>query len=165
MPDTRKVVIIDLDDTLFDTTGQLDPTYKNIENITLFPGVDDGLKALREKFVIYLTTTGNQEIQNKKIGVLGVRKYFDEVFVVESKEEKLVNFEFIKNKHSVLEADDIIVVGDRLDSEILFGNMLGFKTIRVKQGRRKENRPESEKDVPTFEFDTITNSLNFLRSM
>jgi FMN phosphatase YigB (HAD superfamily) len=162
MSDIRKVVIFDLDDTLFDTTGQLDPTYKNIENVTLFPGVDDGLKILRQKFVIYLTTAGSQEIQNKKIKVLGVRKYFDEVFVVESKEEKLVNFELIKSRHDSLEAGDIIVVGDRLDSEIMFGNMLGFKTIRVKQGRRKDEGPKFENETPTLELASVREVFGYL---
>ena len=31
-----KVIVFDLDDTLYDRTGQLDETYKNMLNIKLF---------------------------------------------------------------------------------------------------------------------------------
>ncbi len=146
-----KVVIFDLDDTLFDRCGQLDETYKNLPNIKPFPETKEVLSA--PGFLKILVSRGGPSIQNKKVEVLGIGKYFDEIIVCATHEEKKGLFETIARKYKAKKWD-VFIVGDRIDTEIRYGNMLGFTTILLKHGKYKDLKPKDEFEIPTF---TITN--------
>ncbi len=51
---------------------------------------------------------------------------------------------------------EIIVVGDRVDREILYGKKLGFVTVRVLQGRHRNLTAENEKLKADFTIQNIT---------
>ncbi len=149
-----KIAIFDLDDTLFDRFGQLDETYKNLPNITPFPEAKKALSALSAKgFKKILVSCGDPAIQRKKVEVLGIGKHFDEIILCAAQGEKKASFEWVAKKYGA-KNDEVFVVGDRVDAEIRYGNMLGMTTILHKHGKYKNLKAKDKFEVPMF---TITN--------
>ena len=79
----------------------------------------------------YLVTTGFPKLQNSKIEKLGIRNDFEGIFIVDpvhSTKTKKDVFQHIisSNRFSV---EDVLVVGDDLNSEIKAGKELGIETI------------------------------------
>lgn len=56
-------------------------------------------------------------------------------------------------------AYNAIMVGDRLDNDILPANKLGFQTVRIKQGFAKDQIAPSELYKPTYEVNNLTELL------
>lgn len=158
MTSTKKIIIFDLDDTLFDSTGQPEDTG-DVWEIELF----DGFRAILESqdYVHILVTRGAIQRQNRKIDSLGIRKYFTDIYVVDSDTDKYVSFVDIKN---TFPESEIIVIGNRIDCEIRYGNLLGMKTAYIKHGKYKTLLPKDSHELPTkdFNLNEISDLKNFL---
>ncbi len=161
----KKIVIFDLDDTLFDSTRQqLNDSWDNFDFITLFPGVIHLLDVLKSNnIMLALITTGNDKMQNKKILTLKIASYFDTIVVCEQPEEKLTAFEQILKANLSIDTKDIFIVGDRIDREIMYGNMLGCTTIRVCGGGKWDVLvPKNELQYPLFSIQHINDSSSII---
>ncbi len=156
----NKIVIFDLDDTLFDRWGQLDETYKNLPNIQLFPDTIPVLKSI--KFPKILVTFGDSAIQKKKIDILGIQHYFTEIYIFNSLEEKKEYFQCLMKKYYIKTPKNVFVVGDRLDSEIRFGKELGFVTIRLLHGKYKDLKPKDVFELPDYTIEKISDVLRIV---
>lgn len=55
--------------------------------------------------------------------------------------------------------DNAVMVGDRLDNDILPAKKLGFMTVRVKQGFAKNQVAPSVDYLPDYEIDNLTELL------
>ena len=145
-----KLAVFDLDDTLFDTSGQLDESYERIEDITLFPLVTELLQKIRSQGVnLAIVSTGNHLIQDKKVEVLRLRQFVDVVYICALPEEKLTLFRRCLNEFAA-EPCETLIVGDRIDREILFGRMLGCVTVRVLQGKHSHMIPRTQDEVADY---------------
>jgi FMN phosphatase YigB (HAD superfamily) len=144
-----ELVIFDLDDTLFDTTGTLDHTYKGLPDIRLFPGVKDILKKMSSLSIPkILATRGDSQMQHKKIDILGVREDFNKIVICSTDEEKHTAFTSVISDYGIKDPSLVLVVGNRIDSEIRYGNMLGCTTIHIKHGRYAELVPKDSFEIP-----------------
>ncbi len=159
---TVRLVIFDLDDTLYDRWGQLDETYRNLPNITLFPDALQVLNAIKVPKV--LISKGEPGIQQQKVDVLGIRPYFEEICVCASPEEKQALFKRLMDNYHITDPKDIVVIGDRLDSEIRAGKMLGFTTIRLLHGKYKDLKPKDAFEVPDYTIKTLREVLEIIRA-
>lgn len=137
------LIIFDLDDTLYQRDGIVDDNYQGIENIKLYPNVDTLLRNINCRKI--LVTKGERSIQLKKIGLLKIRSFFEEIFVCSADEEKKECFQKIKDKFP---EETFWVVGDRIDSEIKYGNELGFRTVHLKSGKYKNLKPKGQSEIP-----------------
>lgn len=158
-----KLVIFDLDDTLYDRWGQLDETYGNLPNIKLFPDALQLLNAIKVPKV--LISKGDPEIQQKKIDVLGIRPFFEEICVCASPEEKQALFTRLMEKYAITDPKEIAVIGDRLDSEIRYGKLAGFITIRLVHGKYKDLKPRDAFEVPDYTIRELKEVLGIIRSL
>lgn len=150
-----RLAIFDLDDTLFDTSGQLDETCEGIENISLFPHVGDLLREIRSKGVsAAIVSTGDHLFQEKKVEILGLRQLVDAVYICDSPEDKLALFKRCLHEFAA-RPRETLVVGDRIDREILFGRMLGCITVRVLQGKHSSMIPQIEDQVADYTIQSI----------
>lgn len=156
-----KLVIFDLDDTLYDRFGQLDETYRNLPNIKLFPDTLQVLQALRAPKV--LISKGDPIIQQKKVDVLGIRPYFKEIRICATPEEKQALFRELMQKYRITEPKDIAVIGDRIDSELRAGKMLGFLTIRLLHGKYKGLKPKDAFEVPDYTIKKLGEVLDIIQ--
>lgn len=153
-----KAIIFDLDDTLYDTSNRIDDVTPNYTEMKLYDGVKDILESISAKKI--LITQGNIEMQNKKIDTLGVRNLFDEIIILPNAQAKLPEFEKIKLEFS--NPKDVAVVGDRRDAEIRYGNMMGFVSILLNQGKYKDLAVKDDLDISNYEVGEFKGILEYI---
>lgn len=110
----------------------------DIAGITLFPDVIKTLKQLKvQGYKLILVTSGEKEIQNRKIHVLGLRNgYFDDIFIADRINGQTKNnyFKEIIQRYN-MKPEEILCVGDKIDDELIASKSLGMITVMVEQGR------------------------------
>ncbi len=119
-------------------------------NLSPFDDVRSILTNLSKENKLGLVTFGNKTQQLKKIELLGLLDYFDYVKVSESGHlSKQYFFKDFISKFN-LNSDEVICIGDRIDSEIRDANNLGMYTVQYYHGRRKDLIPMGESEVPDY---------------
>lgn len=143
------LIIFDLDDTLINTSSIMVGGYteKKLDQISLFPGVKEFLNNFKGKKVL-VTKETDLGLQNRKIDFLGIRNYFNLILICYTDKEKKTCFQKVLAKFP---NQDIWVVGDRIDAEIRYGNELGLKTVRFKQGKYKDLKIKDSSENPNYE--------------
>ena len=121
----------------------------NYAEMKLYEGAGEILENIESKKIL-LTHQADPDIQYKKIAALGIKDLFDEVIIVSTFQEKFLVLEKIKSEF--LNPKEVAVVGDRRDAEIRFGNMQGFVTILIKQGKYRNVEPKDDLEIPTYEI-------------
>ena len=155
-----KILIFDLDDTLFDTSSQLDETYKNLPNIRPFPETEEVLK--QNNFKKVLVSRGNPQIQEEKINVLNIKQFFDDIVWCRKDEDKLSCFRSIINKYKA-NKQDIYVIGNRIDSEIRYGKMLGLRTIHFMHGKYASLKPQNRFEIADHRIKNLKQILDIIK--
>jgi len=151
-------LIFDLDDTLYEKTEQLgdDYNFKDVDKITMPQEEFDYLKELSEKNNMYIVSMGDEVLQRRKIEVLGLEDIFkkENIHFVSKQVDKKEKFEEIINEAKGIKT---YVIGDRIDSEIQYGNELGLDTIRIMKGKYADMIPEYETQEPNYEIFNLIN--------
>ena len=151
-------LIFALDDTLYSKTEQLGDEYsfKDIDNISIPIEDFDYLKELSEKNNMYIVTKGEEILQRRKIEILGLEDIFskENVHIVSLNEDKKEIFNEITNDTRGIKS---YVIGDRIDSEIQYGNELGLETIRMIKGKYSDMIPETVEQEPNHEISELIN--------
>ena len=154
----NKLLIFDLDDTLFLCSGVIKEDYSNLEEIKLFPGVTEFLE--NNDHQKFLVTKGDQEIQEKKVNLLGIKDYFEEIFYPLIDDGKKDCFQTIIHKYPF---SQIWVIGNKITSEIKFGNELGLKTVLLRKGKYKTLKAKDDYEVPNYEIEEFTELQDLLK--
>ena len=151
-------LIFDLDDTLYSKTEQLgdDYSFEDIDNINIPIEEIDYLKDLSEKNNMYIVTKGDETLQRRKIEVLGLEDIFtkENIHIVPLKEDKKEIFKEITKDTPGIKT---YIIGDRIDSEIQYGNEMGLETIRIMKGKYSEMTPQIPEQEPNYEIFEIIN--------
>lgn len=138
-----------------------------IDGITLFPDVIDTLKKLRTYgYKLILVTSGVNQIQRKKIELLGLNNdYFDYTLITDRKNAvaKRDCFKDILQKLG-LKPEEIACVGDKIDDELTAAKTLGMITVLFEHGRHyKSYLQEKDKySKPDFSIRHIKELLQYL---
>lgn len=122
-----------------------------------FDGVYDILASLSVKKA--LVSKGEDAFQQAKLELLDLEKYFD--LIIFTQENKEASFRQVQEEWG-LKQEDILVFGNRIDSEIRCGNKLGMQTLFLKHGKYKDLEPESDDDIPQkeiYEFKELVSVL------
>jgi putative hydrolase of the HAD superfamily len=113
------------------------------------------LKELERKCRLFLLTEGNANFQNSKIDCLGIRQYFAKIVMASaSKNNKRQQIASLMDEHK-LEKDSTLIIGNRLDKEIIAGNQLGIKTVWIRHGEGCEMVNSSKNGIPDYTFSSI----------
>lgn len=138
-----KLWVTDLDNTLCDTDIlQLDES--RIGELTLFPGVVNVFKVLvAQEIPIVVLTSGDFVYQRSKVHQLGLTEVVDNIYVAGVGEDKSVLFKKILEEYNVA-PEDVVMIGDRRDSEVRVGKEFGAQTVWYKHGKYNVDG-----DVPT----------------
>lgn len=135
-----------------------------VENIHVFDGVKDTLAKLKKNHKLILITTGVYSRQEKKIKLLGIENYFD-LIIINDTEKGLTKdecFEDVLNKYNY-KPEEVMSVGDRIQSEIKTANRLGMISVRMLRGRFKTLKPKSDLEVPDYEIEKIDQILDIVK--
>lgn len=127
----------------------------NSDDEFVYPEAEECLRKLSEKYKIGIIANqifGSEE-RLEKIGLL---KYIN--LVVASAEEGVAKpdlriFEIALSKADC-KAEEAVMVGDRLDNDIVPANKIGMKTVWIKQGLGGLAVPLTQEEQPNF---TISN--------
>ena len=110
----------------------------DISDITVFPDVMDTMIQLKARgYWVVLVTSGDKEIQRKKIDVLGLNnRYFDDIVITErnNDQSKKACFQEIMKRYD-LQPEEVICVGDKIDDELAASKSLGMVTVMFEHGR------------------------------
>lgn len=140
-----------------------------IKNIKPLPGTIKLLEGLRKKGCrLYIVSHGLKKTQMKKIKKLKIGKYFDRIFIDDSHDESFKEefFEHIikdEIENNKLKPEDIISVGNRIDSEIMLSNKLGLTTVLMVHGRYSKLKPRNKWEKPDFSIRKISDLLQVLK--
>ena len=106
---------------------------KKRHEIELFPGVEDALKALSEKYMLGVLTNGNADIYKLPIG-----KYFEfSISSLEAQDSKpnKSHFELAKSRLPSLKYSEMLHIGDHQINDIFGAHALGIKTLWFNNAR------------------------------
>lgn len=136
-----------------------------VEKIVPFPDVPATLRQLREeKYRLYLITSGVYERQRRKIQMLKIAHFFDDIVIDDhergsTREECFID---LLKRHG-LTPKEVMAVGDRVHSEIRIANFLGMTTVQMVHGRFQSLLPEDNLEVPDFRIQRISELPAILR--
>jgi len=125
-----------------------------VTDIKLFPDVVPTLKKLaQDKYKLFLLTTGIHERQHKKIELLGLKPYFDEIIINDQEVGLLMEdcFEAIVRKYS-LSPQNVVVVGDRVREELRIAKSKGMVTVQMLHGRFKDETAYDSANKPDYKI-------------
>ncbi len=100
----------------------------------MYDDVIDIIKYLSNKYDLYIASNGMSLVQSKRMEVSGLDKYFKKYYISEDvkyNKPDIEFFEYIYNDIKDLDKSNYIMIGDRLDTDILGGNNIGFITIYI----------------------------------
>lgn len=114
------------------------------KEITLFPGTKELLSYLKKKYKLFIVTVGLHDTQQKKITALGLSKLFDQVYIIDINKgiDKKGALERVLKEHK-LTAAEVMMIGNRRDSDIAPAKRLGMKTILIDHGEYEGAPPKS----------------------
>lgn len=126
-------------------------------NIQPFPDVVPALKQLRlEKYKLFLVTTGVHHRQERKLELLGLAPYFDEVVINDQEVGLLFEdcFRALLEKYDLL-PQEAAVVGDRIGVELRVAKTMGMFAIQMLHGRFKVESPLRTTERPDYKIKKI----------
>jgi len=130
-------------------------TLFNPDTDTLYDGALELLNELSKKHILFLISK-NEPKRRSKIKNLKITKFFEKILFVEKKTPSLF-LKLTKNDQ------DVLIVGDRIHSEISVGNSLGFKTVWVTQGIFSKEIPKNIKESPDHQIKNISELINIIK--
>ncbi len=110
-----------------------------LSGIQPFPETIPTLKQLKlEKYKLFLVTSGLHDRQEKKINLLGIAPFFDQVLIHDQETDFRLEdcYKGLLKKYN-LAADEVVVVGDRLDVELQVAKRLGMFAVQMLHGHHK----------------------------
>lgn len=128
----------------------------DVSGITLFPGARQMLQRLKKKYPLVLISTGIEELQHRKIKELGIEDFFDFICITDGKTSTKSSClrQALEMYH--FSPSQICVVGDRIDSEIRYGNELGMVTVQLVHGKYSVLTPKDKFEKPQYQIKNIT---------
>lgn len=133
----------------------------NSDDEFVYPEAEDCLKTLSRKY--HTGIIANQNFGSKeRLEKLGLMKYID--LVVASAEEGVAKpdlriFEIALNKADC-KAEETVMIGDRLDNDIIPANKIGMTTVWIKQGFGGLAVPNRQEEQPDYEIEDLSELID-----
>ncbi|MDD5193542.1 MAG: HAD family hydrolase [Candidatus Nanoarchaeia archaeon] len=133
--------------------------YFRIKNpkIKLFPDAKNILSRLKKKYKLFLLTLGIKKTQEKKIHSLGIKDNFDRIYfksVYHGADKKTVMKKILKDHN--LKPNQVMMIGDRRDSDISSANSLGIYSALRNHGEYNHLKPKNKLEEADFEFKRLS---------
>lgn len=158
-----KLLIADGDNTSWDTELIRD-CPSDLTRLRAFPDTVRTFSAISDvlRIPVALVTMGNRLVQQQKVKILGLEGLFSECVYCERGHEKGLAFNDLIRRHTC-SPGEVIVVGDRVDNEIFYGNELGCITVRMIHGKYAVQKPADLSQVPRFEITELADLIRIVR--
>lgn len=128
----------------------------NSEDEIKYPEAENVLRELSKRYKIGIIA--NQELgSEQRLDKLGLLKYID--IVIASAEEGITKPDLrifqIALDRANCKPEEVVMVGDRIDNDIIPANKIGMKTVWLKQGFGSYAEPKTVEEQPDY----LVNSL------
>ena len=138
------------------------PWYSNDEFV--YPEAENCLSVLSKHYKIGIIA--NQELDSEqRLDKLGLLRYID--LVIASAEEGVAKPDLrifqIALDRANCKSKEAVMVGDRIDNDIIPANKIGMKTVWIKQGFGKYATPISEEEYPDYSVDSLSELIKLFR--
>lgn len=114
-----------------------------------------------ENYRVYLVSNGTAVVQDSRIKLAGIAKYFDGIFIsqrVGHNKPSPMFFETVFDSIKEFNRDETIILGDSLSSDILGGKGVGIKTCLY-------NPRKNENGVSDYEIDDLSKFLPLIKGI
>jgi len=123
----------------------------------LYPDTKGCLRALEKKYKLGIIA--NQiPGADKRLEAMGIRQYFD--LIVTSAEEGVAKPDLRIFITALARAgctpEQAVMIGDRIDNDIVPAKQMGMKTVWIKQGVGKYWNIQGDGETPEYEVDSLT---------
>jgi len=130
----------------------------------LYEDTFDVLDKLKGKYQLVLLTNGAPSLQNLKLEITPeIAPYFDHIIISgdfgKGKPDASI-FEHVMEKVGIT-ADDAIMVGDNLNTDILGSSRVGMRNVWI----NRENNAPNGVVTPTYEVDSLTALLELVSKL
>ena len=114
-----------------------------------YPAIDRVIESLSKKFVLALAANASSSIREdlERIGVLKFFKHQKVSQDIGFSKPDLRFFHYLLNLLGI-SADEAIMIGDRLDNDIIPARMIGMKAVWIRQGIYSVLEPRVPKEIP-----------------
>ena len=123
------------------------------------------LKLKADNYRLFIASNGMHEIQQNRLKKAGIFDYFEKIFVsskIGFNKPKKEFFDYIFNSLSDFEKSKYIMIGDRIDSDIIGANNAGIDSIFF---NRKNENIKVNTTCEASSFDEIYDKLVNLKNM
>lgn len=127
----------------------------------LMPNAKEVIKTLYAHYPLYIVTNGSAQTQKKRLQDSGLKPYFSDIFISEEIGYRKPMVEFFQHCLAhlpQLKAQDILLIGDSLSSDILGGNRSGIDTCWM----NPDQEPNNTNAIPMYEIQSLTELLPLL---
>lgn len=125
------------------------------------PGALELLAWSASRANVHLVTSGDPHVQNRKIDILDVRKYFKSIYIVEAqpsppdgKGPKYKAFSEILARYPEIPGSHFLSIGNRVDTDLGEAKLLDWRTVWVRFGEHAALSPKKPSEIPDFEVAT-----------
>lgn len=125
------------------------------ETISLLPGALENIKILKNKYSLFLITSGAVNTQQEKVKRAHLSEHFKKCFFVDGfkKERKRQAFlEIVKMMGC--ENHHLLSIGNRLSQEIHDAKEMGAKTCYFEYGEHVGEKPRNDYEIPDYKIQT-----------
>ena len=128
------------------------------------PGAEEAVKALAEKYKLYMVTNGTARVQHSRIASAGLAAYFEEIFISQEigadKPDKAY-FDGCFVKIPGFDREKAMIVGDSLSSDIRGGKNAGIRTCWV----NPKGKVAPLENMPDYEIKSIAELEGLLETL
>lgn len=131
----------------------------------LYPDTMKCLQILREKY--HLGIIANQiPGAEKRLERMGIRQFFD--LIVSSAEEGVAKPDpaifRIALTRAACPPEQTVMIGDRIDNDIIPAKQMGMKTVWIKQGVGQYWNTQGDSETPDYEVNSLSEILSIFSS-
>lgn len=139
----------------------LPPAIWDSNDETVYPEAEEVLRELSKRY--HIGVIANQKLgSEKRLENIGLLRYID--LVIASAEEGVskpaLRIFQIALDRADCKPDETVMVGDRLDNDIIPANKIGMTTVWIKQGFGKYAVPSSMEEFPDFTVYSLKELIN-----
>lgn len=137
----------------------LKPAPWNSDDEVVYPKAEDCLREISKRYKIGIIANQNPG-SKERLERIGLLKYID--LVIASAEEGVAKPDLrifqIALAHAKCKPEEAVMVGDRIDNDIIPANKIGITTVWIRQGFGGLAQPQAAVETPDY----IINNLNEL---
>lgn len=128
------------------------------------PGAEDAVKALSQKYRLFIASNGTAKVQEKRLKSANIGKYFENIFISQdigiNKPAKGF-FDYCFSRIPGFDPKKAMIVGDSPSSDIQGGQNAGIKTCWVNPNHRTYTR----ETLPDYEIENLAQLEELLETI